>query len=87
MNMLFVKGPRRNLVSVGWEDGILQAEFQEKRRYLYKGVPQGTFDKLLRSPYPDNLFSKIVRGKYECELVSAPSPKPEPWFDFDGLPF
>lgn len=88
MDMLFVKGRRRNLVSVGWENYILQVEFQGRRRYQFGGVPREVYEKLLRSPYPDSLFQKIVRGKYVSEKVYMPPvAKPLPQHDMMDLPF
>lgn len=89
MDMLYVKGRRINIVSVGWQDHILQVEFHGGRRYQFGGVPKEVKDKLLRSPYPDNLFRQIVKGKYVSERVDTPPSKPVPpsSFDFDELPF
>lgn len=85
MDMIYVKGARKNLVSVGWEDHTLQVEFRGGRRYRFGGVPSEVKDKLLRSPYPDHLFQQIVRGKYVSERVDAPAfAKPD---RFDDLPF
>lgn len=88
--MIFVKGARRNLVSVGWENHFLRVHFAHGQTYQYGGVPQEVKDKLLRVPYPDKLFSQLVRGKYVSERVdklppSKPSPKPS--FDPYELPF
>lgn len=89
MDMLYVKGRRQNLVSVGWENFILQVEFRGGRRYQFGGVPQEVKDKLLRSPYPDHLFQQIVRGKYVSERVDTPPAKPAPQcaVDYENLPF
>lgn len=88
MDMIFVKGRRRNLISVGWQDHMLQVEFQGGRRYQHGGVPREVKDKLLRSPYPDKLFQQIVRGKYVSERVYMPPvAKPMPEIDYGELPF
>lgn len=91
MDMNFVKGKRKNLVSVGWENFTLQVEFCGGRRYQFGGVPVEVKEKLLRSPYPDHLFHQIVRGKYASKRIDAPPSKPKPVpppeFDFDSLPF
>jgi hypothetical protein len=85
--MIYVKGRRNNLVSVGWENHTLQVEFKGGRRYVFGGVPAEVKDKLLRSPYPDSLFQKIVRGKYVSERACVQSqPVPPPAMD-DLLPF
>lgn len=86
--MIFVRGRRANLVSVGWQDHVLQCEFKGGRRYQFGGVPVEVFDKLLRSPYPDNLFRHIVKGKYVSKRVDTPPvAKPLPEFDMQDLPF
>lgn len=89
MNMFFVKGRRKNLVSVGWENFILQCEFHGGRRYQFGGVPEEVKDKLLRSPYPDHLFNQIVRGKYVSERIDTPPSKPvTPYpIDYENVPF
>jgi hypothetical protein len=87
--MIFVRGRRKNLVSVGWENHVLQIEFCGGRRYQYGGVPVEVKDKLLRSPYPDNLFRQIVLGKYVSERVDLPPAKPVARYqsDLEDLPF
>lgn len=99
--MYFVKGGRRNLVSVGWQDHVLQVEFKDGRRYQFGGVPLEVKEKLLRVPYPDKLFHQLVKGKYVSKSVSPldfvqsagrgkrlpPLAKPLPDFDMDKLPF
>lgn len=89
MDMRYVRGRRANLVSVGWQDYVLQVEFKGSRRYQYGGVPKEVHDKLLRSPYPDNLFRQIVMGKYVSQRVDdlPPVAKPEPEVDMSELPF
>jgi len=89
MDMIFVRGRRRNLVSVGWENHVLQVEFHGGRRYQFGGVEEEVKNKLLRSPYPDNLFQQIVRGKYASQRVDnlPPTGKSFPDIDLDELPF
>ena len=91
MDMLFVKGRRRNLVSVGWQDHVLQCEFYRKggnSRYQYGGVPKEVFEKLLRVPFPDNLLRQLVIGKFVCKRVDTPPvAKPQPEVDYGELPF
>lgn len=88
MDMIYVRGRRKNLVSVGWQNHILQCEFTGGRRYQFGGVPKEVFDKLRNNPFPDSLFQKIVRGKYVSERVYMPPvAKPQPQLDFGELPF
>lgn len=78
MDMHFVRGRQSNLVKVGWENHTLQVEFKSGQRYHYGGVPSDVRDKLLRSPFPDKLFSQLVRGKYVSTKVYMPPSKPVP---------
>lgn len=87
MDMKFVKGGRRNLVSVGWENYVLQVEFKDGRRYQYGGVPLEVTEKLLRVPYPDNLFRQIVVGKFVSKRVDEMPRAKQPAIDMDSLPF
>lgn len=88
MDMYFVKGGRRNLVSVGWENHVLQVRFAHGQTYQYGGVPRDVKDKILRVPYPDKLFSQLVRGKYVSKRVDTPPvAKPLPEVDMSDLPF
>lgn len=91
MDMKFVRGRRERMVSVGWQDNVMVIEFKGGKRYAYGGVPKEVADKLLRVPFPDSLFSKIVKGKYvgqKVDDVPAAKPQPEPELSFDDpLPF
>jgi hypothetical protein len=87
--MKFVRGRRERMVAVGWENFILQIEFKGGKRYRYGGAPQEVAEKLLRSPYPDHLFSQIVKGKYSSERVDTPpsTPTTTKAIDYGELPF
>lgn len=89
MNLTPVKGRRKNLQSVGWENFFLEVEFRGGTRYQFGGVPEEVKDKLLRSPFPDALFTKIVKGKYPSKRLFMPPSKPLPAveIDYDNLPF
>lgn len=66
--MLATKGT--NVIGVGWKDGVLRVAFAGKtgpRFGRYKGVPRTEAEKLVRSPFPDKLFTQIIKGKYEYE--------------------
>ena len=62
----------RNLIGVGWSDGILRCAFAGQAYgvrafYRYKGVPEAEYLKLTRSPFPDRLFTTNIRSKYAVE--------------------
>ena len=89
MEMTAVRGRRANLQSVGWENFFLEVEFRGGRRYRFGGVPEEVCQKLLRTPFPDALFQRIVRRKYVSERVYTPpsTPVPRGQVDYDDLPF
>lgn len=58
----------RNLIGVGWRDGVLRCAFAGKdghRFYSYAAVAEAEFNKLRRSPFPDKLFYTNIKGKYK----------------------
>jgi len=62
----------KNLVDVGWKDGVLRVGFNSKTgpRYYHSigdKVDREVAVKLCRSPYPDNLYSQIVSKKIAME--------------------
>jgi hypothetical protein len=72
---------------VGWLDHVLQVEFRSGQRFQYGGVSKEVCEKLLRVPYPDKLFSQIVRGKYVSKRVDEMPRAKQPAIDMDSLPF
>lgn len=63
-----------NLIAVGWENGTLRCAFAGKdgaRFYRYSGVPEAEKEKLLKSPYPDRLFTTNIKGKFPVEAEAA----------------
>ena len=63
--MVITKG--RNLLRVGWRDGVLYATFTSGPKiYEYPGVPHAEYFKLTRSPFPDKLFFTNIKGKFEA---------------------
>lgn len=58
----------KNVIGVGWKGGQLAVVFASKdgpRRYesVSFDVPIETAEKLVRSPFPDNLYQQIVKNK------------------------
>ena len=55
----------KNLYRIGWRAGFLTVQFRGRpARYLFgPGVEREDVDKLMRSPFPDALFSKL-RAKH-----------------------
>jgi hypothetical protein len=76
------------LISIGWENYVLQCEFKGGRRYQFGGVDKEVHDKILRNPFPDSMFQKLVRGKYVSKRIDTPPvAKPMPEVDMSDLPF
>lgn len=56
LNMRLTKG--RNIIRVDWQNGTLYVEFGSSPKvYEYPNCPEVWCDNLLKSPYPDNLWS------------------------------
>lgn len=88
MDMFYVKGRRARMVSVGWQDHVLQVEYKGGARYQFGGVPKEVMEKIKRVPFPDNLFRQLVKGKFVGKRVDTPPvAKPQLDFDMDSLPF
>lgn len=62
-----VKG--KNLRRVAWNEFGLIAEFNNGARWLYRRVPVEEYEKLLRVPFADKLFTTNIRGLYESEKM------------------
>lgn len=72
IKMFAAKGT--NLIGVGWFDGTMRCAFAGKDGATFgrfAGVPEEAALKLIRSPYPDKLFSQIIKGKYQYEREAA----------------
>ena len=61
--MYAVTDPNRQLLSVGWDDGVLVCQFKTAK-WSYAGVPEAEFVKLRRVPYAYRIFTTNIRGKY-----------------------
>lgn len=73
-HMQSVKGT--NLIATAWKEGLLLCVFYRAGgnvEYVFgdedNPVPQEVKDKLVRSPFPDRLFTQIVKDKYPCRKV------------------
>lgn len=65
--------PGKNVIGAGWRSGrlavIFAAEPLSRRYESVDEVPREVYEKLIRSLYPDKLFTQIVKGKYELRKV------------------
>ena len=69
--MYALKG--RNCIAAGWQLGILRIAFAGKdgpRFYMYPGIPMEVCLKLQRSPFPDKLFTQLVKSKEHTFIPS-----------------
>ena len=64
----------RRLRSVGWAHGYLVVRFWgSEATYIYgPNAPEAERDKLLRTPYPDSLYTRTIKEKYQhCKVEAA----------------
>ena len=61
--MYGVTDPNKQLIAVGWDDGVLVCQFKTAK-WSYAGVPEAEFVKLRRVPYAYRIFTANIKGKY-----------------------
>jgi hypothetical protein len=61
------------IISAGYENGVMEIEFNNGKRFQYAGVPQDVYDRLMRHSSPGSYFHQNIKGKY-----SAPGSMPPP---------
>jgi hypothetical protein len=54
----------KNMIAVGWLDGTLKIQFRHGA-YLYANVAEDTFVKIRNNPFPNALFTKLVKNHPE----------------------
>jgi hypothetical protein len=61
-----------NLIAVGYSDGNMRCAFAGKegaKFYVYDGVPEAEYQKILKNPFPDRLFTTNIKGKYQVKAA------------------
>jgi hypothetical protein len=58
-----------NLRSVGYEDNILEIEFQDGGVYQYFDVPKPIYDGLIQAESPGKYFWANIRGAFRYARV------------------
>lgn len=61
----------KNMMAVGWLDGTLKVQFRFGC-YLYANVAEDVFVKIRNNPFPNSLFTKIIKKHaelYPCTKV------------------
>lgn len=72
----------KNLFRVGWHAGYFVAEFRRGEAMWVYGpdVEEKRKDQILANPYPDSLFEKTVKSKFQafkvetCQSTSTSKP-------------
>lgn len=69
----------RVVVSAGYdpETSTLELEFASGRIYRYDGVPQGTYEWLLRAPSKGGFVTRMINGRFPFRDVT-PAPESAP---------
>jgi hypothetical protein len=67
--MFGVTDPNRQLLSVGWRDGVLVCQFA-KGKGSYSGVPEAEFMKLRKVPFAYRILTTNIKGKYPYTKLS-----------------
>jgi hypothetical protein len=84
MLMQLVKGRRSNVVSVGWENGILHVNLRSGLR-IFEDVPKIIKYKLVGTPYPDLTWPQMIKKYHLYDHEITPQAKPD--IDFTSIPF
>ena len=61
----------KNLGTIAWVDGYNVVRFRGRPdQYVFgPNIAEVERDKLLRSPFPDKLFTQTIKGKFQCYKV------------------
>jgi hypothetical protein len=63
----------KNLAFVGWHEGYMLVRFRTNGdRWIYgPNIPQERLYQLLKNPFPDSLFQKVIKSKFKAYKVPA----------------
>jgi hypothetical protein len=63
----------RNLDSVGWADGYMVVKFRGRPdRWIYgPNIAEAERDKILRVPFPDSIFCKVIKANYQAFKIAS----------------
>ena len=61
-----------NLDQIGWCDGYLLVKFKSSYSLWVYGpaIPELKRDQILANPYPDSLFEKAIKSKYQSHKAT-----------------
>jgi hypothetical protein len=55
--------------SAGYENGVMEIEFNNGKRFQYAGVPQDVYDRLMRHSSPGSYFTRISKANTPRQAV------------------
>ena len=70
-----VKVESSQVSSIGYQDGILEVEFNTGSIYEYRNVPQEHFKNLLNCDSVGKLFGSLIKNVYEFRKIQEPKSK------------
>ena len=56
-----------NIVSVGFEKGVLEVEFKGGSIYIYRGISNEVYNEFMEADSKGGFLARRIRGKYKCE--------------------
>jgi hypothetical protein len=59
-----------NIESIGWENGILEVEFNWGGVYQYEDVPSDTYESLISAPSIGEYFDYFIKKYYKYSRIS-----------------
>ena len=68
--MYAVTDPNRQLLSVGWDDGVLVCQWAKDKKGQHTGVPEDLYLKLRRVPFAYRQYIATIKGKFPYEKLS-----------------
>ena len=57
-----------NIVSIGWENDILEIEFFSST-YQYRGVPKAIYETMMKAPSKGKFFHTIIKPKFQMKKL------------------
>jgi hypothetical protein len=67
--MYAVTDPNRQLLSVGWDDGVLVCQWAKDKKGQHTGVPEDLYLKLRRVPFAYRQYIATIKGKFPYEKM------------------
>ncbi|KAA6406021.1 KTSC domain-containing protein [Candidatus Tokpelaia sp.] len=58
-----------HIVSIGYENGILEVKFKDARIYQYRGVPEHVYRELMLASSKGAYLNKCIKGTYPSSEI------------------